>query len=258
MKKKELIAILTSFSLLTGISGCKKNGLLNTYTFNEIVGQNCDNTNFDEYINSRTLDNVEKLEKALYLSEKLHKLFKNESNNLNVDNEYLSSLDYVYNEMEYYKRNKDRINLDSKKKWLLVQEKLIDNYLLEDGYDIMETVSMALTKCKIYNAYFGLVDNNYKRISNVIIPSNNNLFDQYIKLELNNKKVVIKNNGDISTLIEYLYKMQSRGDRPDLKEMSGYNKYRNKLLKDTINQSKKVLSYNYKVNKVNVMKRLSK
>ena len=247
-KKLSLILVLCS---IMGINGC---GSRKNERFDTVIDNVSSDTYFDDVIDEDVIKQVSDLEEYIKISNNLNKM--NLLDNTSMEDyfdSYLMSpweINYLIDEYE----NCRSINRENISKKLYIQNKYVNDYLHDYGYDIMSYVTLIGFKVRIADA--GKMDMD--KINSLRVPSqdvydayrNNSLFGRFWINDYD-----ISSCSDLTNLLESIYDMQNNASNASKDNGSvEYNRDRNKLLMNAINNLKKIYSNEYEVNKKRIRK----
>lgn len=225
--KLKYIGSLTALVLSSGIAlcGCKSNSESNI-KFTNSLEENADNTCLDEHLetstslkdNIITLQNyidIYKITSNLEFDEKLETKIEKEENK-----DYLKELSVDDIELLKEEYQNDSITNDERneigKKLILIKNNCND-WLLSNGDNIIESLSLAVLKCSTLDA-MGLSEEDYNNVK--ILSQNSQAPEDNISFAEDGKKAktIFSVEGDMNKLLTRIYSMQSTD--PNKKEKS--------------------------------------
>lgn len=249
MKRKQLKNMLAmiGLSLVIGTTGCSKSENKN---FAETLEENQDNTCLDDVIKTiepNLLEKVTMLEQYIDLSNELSKYdipkmyitedILNESELLDI-----IDIKQLYDE---YEKDGGTENKDDLLNKLNIQKKLVNKFILDEGYKISSDLALLTLKSKIADSY-GLPTTNLttELANNITIQPyseyyNGNEFDD--TFSIGSKEVLILD--DYNEILNQIYDLQM--NISNINNNYNYNEDRNIKIKNAIGTSRKMISKNY-------------
>ena len=251
MDRKMRIDRLKRLSVLIGLSTalsltgcCNKN---NNKTFDNVMESVSDETCFDEVVGDELLDSVSELEGYINISNELSKIYLEDINS-DLSNYELKKPEEIGVLIDNYDRNN---TFD-----LCVQNKLVNNFIKNKGYNIMAEATLDGIKSRI--ADLDNIDIQYVRDIEVMDRKTFNAI-----ISSGYSKPLLIGDLDISddtafiNLLTSIYDMQEfESSNKEYNNDVYYNKDRNKLILHAINSLKKVYSNKYEVKGKNKVKKI--
>lgn len=251
MNNKKRIDRLKRLSVLIGLSTalslvecCNKN---NNKTFDYVMESVSDETCFDEVAGDELIDSVNELESYIDLSNELSKLYLDDVN-YDLSNYKLRKPEEISTLIDNYDRNN---TID-----LCIQNKLVNNYIRNYGYNIMDEAILNGIKSRI--ADLGDIDSLY--VDNIDVMDRktfNAIMSSGYAKPLLIGNLDISRNKDFINLLISLYDMQENVSySKEYDKNIYYNKGRNKLIKNAIDNLKKIYSNEYKLDNKKRIKKI--
>ena len=241
---KRLSVLIGLSTLLSFVECCNKS---NDKSFKAVISNIKDETCYDEVAGEELLFSVNELEKYVNLSNKLNKLYLDDITCDLTDIKMLSP-----EEVDILIENYDRNNTVD----LCVQNKLINNYIKNYGYDIMAEATLLGLKSRVADIS-GLDSANVKNIYIMDETAYNKELSKEYRPSLIIGDCNIYSALELRELLVSLYDMQENESYNKKYDNNvTYNRDRNKLIKSAINNLKKVYSNEYKLDNKKRIKKI--
>ena len=225
---------------LVGLVGCSSNHH-SKKSFTDVVAQHSDINSFDDITPEELIEEVGDLEEYLKLSEQLH--------SLNLDSSFVVFNDAIQllsvEELNWMCEQSNDFE-----KELAVQEKLVNRKIYE-SYSLMEKVTSYCIKSKIIDSF--QLDSS--DIDSIYIPEENFNFEEPTTTlsfsdDVERNTLVFEMDSDFTKGINDVYNMQHKGEsndyiRYDSEKTYQYNKERNQLIEQALDDTKVLLSNEY-------------
>ena len=254
---KKIMALAGVSASLVLVSGCgTKDRKMVTETVREVKDTTC----FDEIISEEVLKKVDLLEEYLRLSKLLHTIkFERAECSLKdcflYSPEELKQLIAVYTS---YKKEEifSKMELRKIEDAMNEQERLVNQYIYEEGYSTMEQVTMSAVKAKLLDTQ-GLDEDSY---ASVVLPNvtKAHIYDvESFYFRLGEYK--LSEHSNFGKLYKSVYEMQQQGDaNASLGCCYEYNKDRNYFIGSAIENLENTLMDTYEIDNRNVIRRVKK
>lgn len=246
-KRKETILRLkllaTALACVPMVSACNRPST----SFGGTMYGVYENTCFDEMVGDEFVKEISRLEEYINISDKLNKLdLVDNTNTNNYLNCYLGNSAYLNALIDDYEnKNYDTYSKDELNALLYVQNKLVNEYIYHNGYDIMASATLNCLKARIADAS-GLSVSEAKKIT----VMDKKTYDQ-VASEIFPSIFIgeydISKCDDLLDLLNSVYEMQSNDSKVSHDEFVSYNKDRNKIILKAINNLKNSLVSEYKI-----------
>lgn len=208
--------------------------------FETVLESAQDNTILDEYLKLKSpdlLDSVSLLEKYIDLSEKLN---KKKIEKMYITKEQLAEATLLEpNEVEdllnSYSKDKKNEELLFK---INVQIKLVNKFIIEEGYGISSELSLLTLKAKVAESYRLPTDLTIQIMDLIKVPSQED-YNNFKSITINDEEIVLW--WDYMKLIKDIYELQHNIGKTD----DQYNKDRNEMILNSINSAEKKLTKSY-------------
>lgn len=236
--------------MLSGVLSLTACGKKEEQAFSETLEEVQEFTCLDDVIKANDdniLDDVSELEKYLNLSDEMAEMeLSNYSISLDVLNEStLLPASNVEKLLEDYSDDKNNVELlyDA-----VVQTHLVNNFILEDGYDICANISLLTLKAKMADAFEYDVEKSVELANSIKFSSVEETYynSPYAELFVRNFYVdgyKVHINEKLVDLLDMVYDLQHNTGHTGY----DYNKERNRMISNDLNYTKKILSSEQKI-----------
>lgn len=249
--KKNIRAMLIALGLsITSLSvtGCGQEDNSNLITYTDALSDVASNTTVDDILNSSNyqelLKNVDLVEKALKLSEKLNEL---DLSSVVEDShcDFLSFDDFsfyldMFNQLYRDAEGKENRVLTSCLPYIKAHEKYINEFIYSYGYQYLTKAAIIEVQCKVNEGLDGDID----QYLNVSIDSSKRV---NYNLEGMNKDYGIGTipSNSLEDLVSHILSCKEEEEKKDESTKSEYNASRNKNLNRLLVSMKEVLYKDY-------------
>lgn len=245
---KKYILLTATAATVISVSGCSKKDTTKDKLITDITNEVSNNTCFDEILNlaSQNLEDINNLEEYLKLSEELHNLSFRRVEVSSLDGYQLLTPEEIQKLIVKYNDNSNNKEVSLTEIDLSNQEKLLNEYLCEKGYNLMETILKLAVKAKMLDAN-NMNEFNY---DNIKIASSNvgNITNPehtlFVVTYVNNTEIKSEYEDSVYKAIYNLYNMQNMSKESNaiiLENKIKYNKDRNNYLWDAIYSAKELI-----------------
>lgn len=247
LKKIRTLAVTFGASAVFGLSGCGKE---EDKSFETVLESVEDSTCLDEVLSendAELLDNITKLENYISLSNKLNKekIEKMYITSEQLEGETLLSAEEIESLLVEYKANKNNEEILYK---INIQQKLMNNFIVSEGYKYTSDLGLWVLKSKIADSYKVNTDISTDIAESITIQSKSKMnydesdpsnFKQYIEVGTGQVEI----NNDYKNLLSTIYSLQENLGNKDY----SYNKSRNNLIENSINNMERIIQKEYKL-----------
>lgn len=244
LKAFKNILTMSSLSIVLALTGCSKEDK----SFKDTLDENKNNTYLDEFIKenkSNIIEEVTILEEYIKLSNKF-----NESK---IEKMYITSEQLKESTLlkpteikelifQYTEDSKDEETLYQ----LNVQRKLVDNFIVTEGYRISADLNILILKIKLAESYGLPFEITSQIVDNIKIPSSTEMNYDNSNVELHKDTIKIGKyniliDNEQQQLLKKIYELQQNMGNNNYE----YNQDRNNMITSAINSGEKMIPKNY-------------